>query len=136
MIQWIEEKFGRKADVAAANIAAYKSGYNFGFTTEAMKTTYEVLPAQLSPGTYTNITGNTALAWGLWQGAANLTAPAVLRLLPDHPGFRHPPRAVEAQELGCAPSRSKTRSPPSGPPSVLPSSAIWRRWEPAARAWR
>jgi 2-oxoglutarate/2-oxoacid ferredoxin oxidoreductase subunit alpha len=74
-IQWIEEKFGRKPEVAAANIAAYKSGYNFGFTTEAMKTTYEVLPAQLSPGTYTNITGNTALAWGLVAGAQQSRLP-------------------------------------------------------------
>ncbi len=74
-ISWIEEKFGRKPEVAAANIAAYKSGYNFGFTTEAMKTTYEVLPAQLSPGTYTNITGNTALAWGLVAGAQQSRLP-------------------------------------------------------------
>ena len=74
-ISWIEEKFGRKPEVAAANVAAYKSGYNFGFTTEAMKTTYEVLPAQLSPGTYTNITGNTALAWGLVAGAQQSRLP-------------------------------------------------------------
>jgi 2-oxoglutarate/2-oxoacid ferredoxin oxidoreductase subunit alpha len=74
-ISWIEEKFDRKPEVAAANIAAYKSGYNFGFTTEAMKTTYEVLPAQLSPGTYTNITGNTALAWGLVAGAQQSRLP-------------------------------------------------------------
>ncbi len=74
-ISWIEEKFGRKPEVAAANVSAYKSGYNFGFTTEAMKTTYEVLPAQLSPGTYTNITGNTALAWGLVAGAQQSRLP-------------------------------------------------------------
>ena len=74
-ISWIEEKFERKPEVAAANVAAYKSGYNFGFTTEAMKTTYEVLPAQLSPGTYTNITGNTALAWGLVAGAQQSRLP-------------------------------------------------------------
>ena len=74
-ISWIEEKFSRKPEVAAANVAAYKSGYNFGFTTEAMKTTYEVLPAQLSPGTYTNITGNTALAWGLVAGAQQSRLP-------------------------------------------------------------
>ena len=40
-----------------------------------MKTTYEVLPAQLSPGTYTNITGNTALAWGLVAGAQQSRLP-------------------------------------------------------------
>lgn len=64
-LEWIEEKFGRKEEVAAANIAAFKAGYNFGFTTEATKNTFEVKPAALAPGTYTNVNGNTALAWGL-----------------------------------------------------------------------
>lgn len=64
-IDWIEEKFGKKEEVAAANIAAFQAGYNFGVTTEATKNTFEVKPAALDPGTYTNVNGNTALAWGL-----------------------------------------------------------------------
>ncbi len=64
-LQWITKKFGKRPEVEAANSLALRAGYNFGFTTEAMKTTYEVKPAHLAPGTYTNITGNTALAWGL-----------------------------------------------------------------------
>jgi len=64
-IDWIEEKFGKKEEVAAANIAAFQAGYNFGVTTEATKNTFEVKPAALMPGTYTNVNGNTALAWGL-----------------------------------------------------------------------
>jgi 2-oxoglutarate ferredoxin oxidoreductase subunit alpha len=62
---WIQAKFGKKEEVAAANTAAFKAGYNFGFTTEATKNTFEVKPAALAPGTYTNVNGNTALAWGL-----------------------------------------------------------------------
>ena len=68
-IEWVEQKFAKKPEVAAANIAAFKAGWNFGFTTEAAKTTVEVRPARLAPGTYTNVTGNTALAWGLIAAA-------------------------------------------------------------------
>jgi len=68
-VEWVEQKFARKADVAAANIAAFKAGYTFGFATEATKTTYTVKPAKLESGRYTNITGNTALAWGLVAAA-------------------------------------------------------------------
>ncbi|HKX74544.1 MAG TPA: 2-oxoacid:acceptor oxidoreductase subunit alpha [Acidimicrobiia bacterium] len=68
-IEWVEKKFSRKPEVAAANIAAFRAGWNFGFTTEAAKTIVEVRPAKLAPGTYTNVTGNTALAWGLIAAA-------------------------------------------------------------------
>ena len=68
-VSWVEEKFAKKPDVKAANIATFKAGYNFGETTEATRTTYEVKPARLAPGTYTNITGNMSLAWGLIAAA-------------------------------------------------------------------
>jgi 2-oxoglutarate ferredoxin oxidoreductase subunit alpha len=68
-IEWVQQKFAKKPEVAAANIAAFKAGWNFGFTTEAAKTTFEVRPAVLPPGVYTNVTGNTALAWGLIAAA-------------------------------------------------------------------
>ena len=64
-IDWVRKKFASKPEVANANIEAFKAGYNFGITTEATRTTFEVKPAALPPGTYTNINGNTALAWGL-----------------------------------------------------------------------
>lgn len=68
-IDWVEAKFAKKPAVVAANIAALRAGWNFGETTEAAKTTFEVRPAALRPGTYTNVTGNTALAWGLIAAA-------------------------------------------------------------------
>ena len=64
-IDWIEKKFRDKTVVGAANIAAFRAGYNYGITTEAFQHTYEVKPARLAPGTYTNVTGNQAIAWGL-----------------------------------------------------------------------
>jgi 2-oxoglutarate ferredoxin oxidoreductase subunit alpha len=64
-IEWAEKKFAKLPEVAAANVAAFKAGYNFGITTEATRVTFEVKPAALKPGTYTNVNGNMALAWGL-----------------------------------------------------------------------
>ncbi|TFV59631.1 2-oxoacid:acceptor oxidoreductase subunit alpha [Mycobacterium sp. PS03-16] len=62
---FIREKFSRKPDVADANVLALKAGWNFGETTEAFATTYEVSPAKLRSGEYRQISGNTAMAYGI-----------------------------------------------------------------------
>jgi 2-oxoglutarate/2-oxoacid ferredoxin oxidoreductase subunit alpha len=64
-IRWIERKFGSKLAVRDANIAAFKAGYNFGETAELFGVHYEIKPAPAEPGTYRNVHGATALAWGL-----------------------------------------------------------------------
>ena len=63
-LRFIDEKFGRKPDVAEANRRALKAGRNYGETTDAFVSSYKVDKAQLSPGRYRNMTGNQALAWG------------------------------------------------------------------------
>ncbi|MFV9635797.1 2-oxoacid:acceptor oxidoreductase subunit alpha [Mycobacterium neumannii] len=62
---FIREKFARKPDVAEANVLALKAGWNYGETTEAFASTYEVAPAKLKTGEYRQISGNTALAYGI-----------------------------------------------------------------------
>jgi 2-oxoglutarate ferredoxin oxidoreductase subunit alpha len=64
-IKWVESKFSKRPEVAAANIASLRAGYNFGLTTEAFHHVYSIKPAKLEAGEYTNVTGNTATAWGL-----------------------------------------------------------------------
>jgi 2-oxoglutarate ferredoxin oxidoreductase subunit alpha len=64
-LEWLRQRFAKTPLVAQANEAAFKAGYHFGETTELFDHPYEIKPADLAPGTYTNITGNTALAWGL-----------------------------------------------------------------------
>ncbi|MDF1595015.1 MAG: 2-oxoacid:acceptor oxidoreductase subunit alpha [Acidimicrobiia bacterium] len=63
--EWLEKKFSKRPEVLNANVAALKAGWNFGLTTDAARTTYFVKPAKLESGTYTNVTGNTAMAWGI-----------------------------------------------------------------------
>jgi 2-oxoglutarate ferredoxin oxidoreductase subunit alpha len=64
-LEWIDKRFVTKPTVAEANTVAFKAGHAFGETAELFAHRYEVHPAKLPAGTYTNVTGNTALAWGL-----------------------------------------------------------------------
>jgi 2-oxoglutarate/2-oxoacid ferredoxin oxidoreductase subunit alpha len=64
-ISWLEKKFKNKPEILQGNLAAFRAGYNFGETTELFAHTYEVKPAPAAPGTYKNVNGSAALAWGL-----------------------------------------------------------------------
>ena len=71
--------------VLDANTRAFKAGYNFGETAELFEVNYQVRPAALEPGVYTNITGNTALAWGLIAAAHQAHLPLFLGSYPITP---------------------------------------------------
>ena len=96
---FIREKFARKPDIAEANVLALKAGWNYGETTEAFASTYEVAPAKLKSGEYRQISGNTALAYGLITAGQLADIQVVLGSYPITPGVGHPARAVQAQEL-------------------------------------
>jgi 2-oxoglutarate/2-oxoacid ferredoxin oxidoreductase subunit alpha len=68
-VKWIQDKFTKKPEIAAANIAVLKAGYYFADITEAMPSQVMVKPTKLEPGTYRKITGNDALAIGLVAAA-------------------------------------------------------------------
>lgn len=84
-LDWIEQKFGKVANVAAANTLAFNAGHAFGETAEFFDATYEIRPAQLEPGTYTNVSGNTALAWGLVAAGQLAKLPVFLGSYPITP---------------------------------------------------
>ncbi|CAN5287010.1 2-oxoacid:acceptor oxidoreductase subunit alpha [soil metagenome] len=141
-IDWVEAKFAKKPSVIAANIAALRAGWNFGETTEAARTTFEVKPAALKPGTYTNVSGNTALAWGLiaaahcaklplFYGTYPITpASAILHELSMHKNFGV--RTFQAEEeiaavgavIGAAFAGNLGVTGTSGPGVALKSEAL------------
>jgi len=84
-LQWIQERFAKTPMVAEANTLAFKAGWNFGETAELFPSTYEVKPAPLQPGVYTNISGNTALAWGLIAAGQLAKLPLFLGSYPITP---------------------------------------------------
>lgn len=83
--KFLRKKFGKHAGLSEANIAALHAGYNFAETTEAIGTAYTILPASHIPGTYRNITGNKAVAWGLMAAAEKSGRPLFLGSYPITP---------------------------------------------------
>jgi 2-oxoglutarate ferredoxin oxidoreductase subunit alpha len=84
-IRFLERTFRRKPEIAAANIAAFRAGYNYGETTEAFAVSYEIKPAPMAPGRYRNISGNQALALGLVAAGQRSGLPVFLGAYPITP---------------------------------------------------
>ncbi|GIF70675.1 2-oxoacid:acceptor oxidoreductase subunit alpha [Asanoa siamensis] len=84
-IRFLERKFASRPELVAANIAAFKAGWNFGETTEDFGVRYEVKPARMRPGTYRNITGNQALSLGLVAAGVRSGLPVFLGAYPITP---------------------------------------------------
>jgi 2-oxoglutarate ferredoxin oxidoreductase subunit alpha len=82
---WIAKRYGRVPVVVQANTLAFRAGYNFGETAEIFESSYEIAPAEHTPGTYTNVTGNVALAWGLLAAAQLANLPLFLGSYPITP---------------------------------------------------
>ncbi|WP_086826408.1 2-oxoacid:acceptor oxidoreductase subunit alpha [Allokutzneria sp. NRRL B-24872] len=83
--RFLREKFAKKPDIAEANVLAFRTGWNYGETTEAFAITYEIAPAKLNPGTYRQITGNTALAYGIVAAGQRSELPVFLGTYPITP---------------------------------------------------
>ncbi|HEY7048184.1 MAG TPA: 2-oxoacid:acceptor oxidoreductase subunit alpha [Jatrophihabitantaceae bacterium] len=84
-LSFLRQKFANKPAIAEANITAFKAGWNYGETTEAFAVHYEVKPAALPTGTYRNITGNMALAYGLVTASQRAELPLFLGAYPITP---------------------------------------------------
>ncbi len=85
VLSWIDKRFAGNELVRAANRAAFQAGWNFGETTEVFDHQYEIKKADLPEGEYTQITGNTALAWGLVAAGQQANLPVFLGSYPITP---------------------------------------------------
>jgi len=70
-IESLQKKFASKPEIAGANVAALNAGHSYGETAELPVGihVYKVPKADVLPGTYRNMTGANALAWGLIAGS-------------------------------------------------------------------
>jgi 2-oxoglutarate ferredoxin oxidoreductase subunit alpha len=84
-LRFLERKFAARPELVAANVAAFRAGWNFGETTEDFAVRYEVKPARMLPGTYRNITGNAALSLGLVAAGVRSGLPVFLGAYPITP---------------------------------------------------
>ena len=84
-VAFLQRKFASRPLIAKANVTAFKAGWNFGETTEDFAVAYEIKPAKLRPGTYRNISGNLALAYGLIAASQLSGLPLFLGAYPITP---------------------------------------------------
>jgi 2-oxoglutarate ferredoxin oxidoreductase subunit alpha len=83
--KWLDDKFKSKPVLAEANKLAMRAGYAYCEATEAFQTSYEIPPAKLEPGTYRNMSGNTALALGFVAASQQAKLPLFLGSYPITP---------------------------------------------------
>jgi 2-oxoglutarate ferredoxin oxidoreductase subunit alpha len=67
--EYFEKKFQNKPGMAEANKIALRAGFFYADTVQALTTVYKILPAEIAKGTYRNICGNAAIAWGFIAAA-------------------------------------------------------------------
>ncbi len=67
--EYIQTKFAKKPLVVDSNIQVLHAGFNYGMNMQHMTPTYLVGPADIENGTYRNVNGNQAAAWGLLAAA-------------------------------------------------------------------
>ncbi len=80
---WIRKRF--RDPIREGNLRVLMAGYHFGETTELFPVSYVVPHAKIEPGRYRNITGNTALAWGIVAAAELMEQPVFLGAYPITP---------------------------------------------------
>lgn len=65
----IRKRFAKKQIVVDSNIKTLHDGYNYGMTLQHLTPSYIVRSAAIEPGTYRNVNGNQATAWGFIAAA-------------------------------------------------------------------
>jgi 2-oxoglutarate ferredoxin oxidoreductase subunit alpha len=82
---FIESKFATRPEIVEANTKAFKAGWNYGETSEDFAISYEISPAKATPGTYRQVSGNTALTYGLVAASTLSGLPLFLGAYPITP---------------------------------------------------
>ena len=122
---FIREKFARKPDIAEANVLALKAGWNYGETTEAFASTYEVGPASWRPvstGRFPATPRSRTASSPRVNSPTSRWSSAATRL----PRRRTSSTSCPSTRTSMSsPSRPKTRSPGSARPSAPPTAVRW-----------
>jgi len=97
---WIANRFAKDLATKEANTLALRAGYNFGIVTQLFRHTFQVKPAKLPSGEYTNVTGSQALSWGLIAGAEAAHLPLFYASYPITPASELLHELVRHQRFG------------------------------------
>lgn len=97
---FIQKKFGKKPIIAEANLKVLHDGYNYGMNIQQTTPQYIVHPAPIEKGTYRNINGNNATAWGFIAAAEKAGLELFLGSYPITPATDILQALSERKDLG------------------------------------
>jgi 2-oxoglutarate ferredoxin oxidoreductase subunit alpha len=98
---FLRDRFKSKPELIEANLEVLRAGYNYAETIEAIEATYQVKPAEKGAGLYRNITGNTAIAWGLLAAAEKAGRKLFLGSYPITPATEILQELAKMKNLGA-----------------------------------
>ncbi len=97
---FLRNKFAKKPAVAEANIKVLNAGYDYGHNIHASVSTYRIETETARPGVYTDISGNTATAWGLIMASEKAGRPLFLGSYPITPATDILHELAKRKDLG------------------------------------
>ena len=96
----LKAKFAKKPAVYEANEKVIHAGWDYGHNTHASMPTYRIETEATVPGTYTDINGNTATAWGLILASEKSGRPLFLGSYPITPATDIIHELAKRKDLG------------------------------------
>lgn len=96
----LKKKFAKKPTVFEANVKVLHAGWDYGHNTHSSLPTYRIDTAQAEAGTYTDVTGNTATAWGLILASEKSGRPLFLGSYPITPATDILHELAKRKDLG------------------------------------
>ncbi len=96
----LKKKFAKKPAVYEANVKVLHAGWDYGHNTHSSLPTYRIDTAQAEAGTYTDVTGNTATAWGLILASEKSGRPLFLGSYPITPATDILHELAKRKDLG------------------------------------
>lgn len=100
VLRKLKAKFAKKPGVYEANAKVVQAGWDYAHNTHATVSTYRVETAPTRPGTYTDVSGNTATAWGLIMASQKSGRPLYLGSYPITPATDILHELAKRKDLG------------------------------------
>lgn len=96
----LHNKFAKKPAIYEANAKVMQAGYDYGHNIHASVSTYRIESDAIRPGTYTDVNGNTATAWGLILASEKSGRPLFLGSYPITPATDILHELAKRKDLG------------------------------------
>ncbi len=100
VLKKLQNKFAKKPAVYEANAKVVQAGWDYGHNTHSSMPTYRIETSSAEKGTYIDVTGNTATAWGLIMASEKSGRPLFLGSYPITPATDILHELAKRKDLG------------------------------------